>query len=152
MPKVVLQLCSAAFFLAMLLTAHATDPQFPRPDSNLHGGFPFLFEEVDVDCAGEPGVRRTLTVSLPEGSTIIQVYTEMANYPWVGGGERCRSDIQPPAIWKDCPPDGECEIGWSKVRNVDFQVVDGRQVVSADFYNWKHDNIRRARLLVFYRR
>ena len=143
-------LFAVPLLLMAALTSHATNLHFPSPDPALHAGLPFLFEEVDLDCSPEPGTIRTLTVALPEGATLLRVYTEMANYPWVGGDERCRSALDTSAVWTDCPPDADCEIGWAKVRNVEFQVVSGRQVVSAEFYNWKHDNIRRARLLVFY--
>ena len=112
-----------------------------------------MFAVADVRCASIPAGYnncRTLKVELPEGAQIRHIYTQMANYPWVGGDLPCRADIKPAAVWKDCLPDKDCGIGHSKVRNINVQAVAGRQAVTADFCNWKDDNIRRARLLVFY--
>ena len=147
-----MSLCFAAqLLLIVALPAQAVGQQFTLPNANLHPGFPYLFTDADVDCSPNESNRSTLRVELPVGATLLQVYTQMANYPWVGGGERCRADVPPAAEWSDCPHiNGECGISWSKVRNVNTTAVLSRQIVTADFHNWKHDNIRWARLLVFY--
>ena len=131
----------------------ASAQMFALPDTALHGGAPFLYSDQQVPCSSFESNARTLRVELPEGASVIQIYTQMANYPWVGGRVPCRASISPPATWSNCPQEtGECSIGWSKVRNLLTEAKDGRQVVTADFHNWKDDNHRQARLLVYYRR
>ena len=144
----------AQLLLIVALPLQANQLLFPLPDPNLHPKLKYMFADADVECAGIPagyGNYRTLKVALPEGAVLRHIYAQMANYPWVGGNVPCRSEQQTSAMWTNCPPvKGECGISWSKVRNLNVQAVAGRQVVTADFYNWKHDNTRRARLLVFY--
>jgi hypothetical protein len=111
-----------------------------------------MYSDTEVSCSRDSNNHQKLKVELPEGAQIVEIVTQMANYPWVGGDVPCRADIPPALTWSNCPQiDGDCGIGWSKVRNVRVTARAGRQIVTADFHNWKHDNHRQARLLVYYK-
>lgn len=94
-----------------------------------------------------------LRVSIPLNAEIVDVIAEFGNEPW-GAGE---SDYGSSAFsatplngYKN--QSGEWSKGWAKAELVEIGSNELSQFVVVKFSTWKHDNSRRCRLRVLYKK
>lgn len=103
-----------------------------------------------IPCSRNERNHSTLSVGLPRQARVVSVVACMGNSSWAPGGQRCRSDLGSSNL-KRCPVGrGECPIGWSRVSNYRTRIQNSTKIVSADFYNWRHDNHRKGAFFVYY--
>ncbi len=114
------------------------------------------FSEKEITCIGKPGDvgdahTERIEVSIPLDAEVIKVFAYMKNASWMSGGVPCRSDLGS-TNYQTCEIDkGDCHIKWSKVTDLQEYRRRDFKIISAKFWNWRHDNERTGKLLVKYK-
>lgn len=116
-----------------------------------------VFSEVQIPRGSPQNVNhRTITVYLPENSTIINIQAFMRNEPWGGAQNppKPNTDDMGTTYYIESPMGGgDSPIAWAKVgAPVVTSLPNGRTEVSAVFSNWVGRNDRTGKLLVSYQR
>lgn len=114
------------------------------------------FSEKPIFCIGRPSDvgdanKERIEVSIPQDAQVIQVYAFMKNAAWMSGGVPCHSDLGSDD-YQPCQMNGDdCAIKWSRVTDYQESTNGNFKIISAKFWNWKHDNERTGKLVVKYR-
>lgn len=111
--------------------------------------------EQTISCIGGSGdvgdarISR-IRVSIPKESKINNVRAYMKNATWTSGGVPCRSALETTSYFECNIDKGDCPVGWSRVTDLQISESGSEKIVSAKFWNWRHDNERTGKLIVEY--